>query len=1582
MPHKDTLKSVLTKLNKKKTSPLGKFAEDFIVGLREQDFSEVNVGVLSEAVEAHYKLFKKHKKTPLIEITAIHNEETDRHETIIDIVSKDMSFIVDSVTAELADQGYTIETLYHPLTTTETSHIHIRLGNTLAKSEQKNLKERLNIVIHDVHLANTDFMQMKDKIRECQIALSHCKQKDQEDVQEGLAFLDYLFDDNFTLLGYREFSLYKKDGKTISRTIKSSSLGLLRNERQPIFLNKKEISLPQHLQDKRSKLPIVFVSKVNRTSTVHRKVPLDCVSIKLFDEDGSLKGEGIFIGLFTSVTYSRSLDTIPLFRKKAQNVLSKSEFKVGTHDYRSLRHILEKYPRDEFFQIEESELIKFARSIMKLYEKRKAALYVRKDTFGRTVSCLVYVPRERFETRLRLKFKDILEEAFKGEVLNFYVSIDDSTLARVLYVIDVEPFKTLRYNHAKIEKQIIEAAQSWEMQLFHHILGKTGDDNLALKLRQKYGNAFSTDYRNAYTPKQTYADIRRLEKLSDKKPLSFSLFNTREKDGRIRLKAYHTNTPLPLSRIFPVLENIGLKVESELPSKVVLDNGNTYWIHDFDMVPEDENFALENYKDIRDVFEKSLVEILEGAYEDDRFNQLVLKAGMTGEDILILRGYLRYIRQTNFTFSKTYTEDTLATYPEIAQCLIDIFHKRFDPAQSKDRQEKLEQLYKSFSRKMDKVTSYDHDQIIKTFYSCITNTLRTNYYQKDENGDRKSYFSFKLESGKIPTLPAPKPYREIFVYSKRVEGVHLRGDVIARGGIRWSDRHEDFRTEVLGLMKAQQVKNAIIVPMGAKGGFVVKNPPKGDRQALQKEGVECYKIFISGLLDITDNYKNDKVVKPKQVVCHDGDDPYLVVAADKGTASFSDTANAISKNYDFWLKDAFASGGSEGYDHKVMGITARGAWESVKRHFAEMGFNTQKQDFTVIGVGDMGGDVFGNGMLLSKHIKLIGAFNHLHIFCDPNPDPEKTWKERERLFKNVKGWDAYDTKLLSKGGRIFERSEKSLKLTKEIRDCFGIKAEEVSPNELMNAMLKAQTDLLWFGGIGTYIKATHEANSQVGDKSNDAIRVNATDLQAKVIGEGANLAVTQDARVEFAQNGGRINADFIDNSGGVDSSDHEVNIKILLNKIVDSPKSKFSIKERNKLLETMEENVIDLVLSHNYHQAQALSAMEYRAIESISDHDSFMTSLEETGQLDRQVENLPDSKEIKTRLSQNQGLTRPELAILSCYAKIVLTKDLVKTNIDETPSTHKWLKSYFPKALQKKFGKEIPTHQLSKEIIATILASSMINRFGPSYVRSLQDKGYSAFDIARSYLLVHDVIDLPHYWERIEGLEKPFNSDDQIQMLLSVSDTTKRMVGWLVKNLSNTTLSKDDVQSLDKATQDLKSCLMNVLPPHRKESIKNKRADYIARNVPEDLADDLAILSPMGAVFDIAFMAKNANVSVMDAAHIYYMIGEHYDLYWLRARANDMTSSNMWQEEALTGVKDQLYALQSSISRNYLDQRPKAKKGKGPAISEETLHEWCTSKDHCKASDRARERIESMKMEQSMSLSMFYVAIENLKELS
>lgn len=1459
--------------------------------------------------------------------------------TVIDIVNDDMAFLVDSIAAEIVRHGKIINLLLHPILQGPKgpqSHMHIELDNVLTHLMMDELKADLERVLRDVRLATFDWPKIREQVKSSQEALKLAPPSwPENDPDEFTAFLNYLYNDNFTLLGSREYKFSR--GKTT--IVSGSGLGLLREDIDPPYLTEGgSDGLPVDLLLANSELPPLIVTKLGKRSTVHRMVPLDAVAVRQFDKHGAVTGAILFIGLFTSVTYSRSIDDIPYLRRKAAIVMEESGFKPGSHDYKALRHILEKYPRDELFQIKLPRLLKTAKSILLLQERQRIALYNRKDIFNRFISCLVYVPRDRYDTRLRVNFQHILEEEFRGVCGSFYTSLDDSPLARVMYIINIGPDSITDYKTTSIELRLQEAGRLWSEKLSDALQVKIDDDQAITAIVHRYGHAFPVGYQEAYLPKQTLHDITKIEDTLAGSRFTLDLYKDYScAPSQVRLKIYHKHTPIVLSDALPLLENMGLRTISELPFPVKPEGGNdTVWIHDFSLDMKDGHAPAFDKKatETKKKFEDAFTRIWYGEMENDGLNQLVLSAGLDWRDLTVMRAYVRYLRQTANPFGRSYIEAALTKHPFISRLIIDLFKAYFDPLKQKEAADRGASLNSAIEEALQRVDSLDEDRILRSMAGLVNATLRTNFWQKDENGEPKTWLSMKLNSHAIPDLPEPKPFREIFVYSPRVEGVHLRSDWISRGGIRWSDRHEDFRVEILGLMKTQQVKNSVIVPMGAKGGFVVKQPPKeGGRTAYLQEGIECYKIFIRGLLDITDNSKGGKVVPPKNVVRRDTDDPYLVVAADKGTATFSDTANALSIEYGHWLGDAFASGGSAGYDHKKMGITARGAWESVKRHFREMGKDIQKEPFTVIGVGDMAGDVYGNGMLLSPHINLIGTFNHMHIFIDPTPDAASSFKERERLFREVKGWDAYDEKKLSKGGRIYSRSEKSLALTSEIRKLYGIEKDKVSPPELIQAMLRKQVDLLWFGGIGTYIKATTETQTEVGDKGNDALRVNASEIRASVIGEGANLALTQRARVELGLHGVRLNADFIDNSGGVDSSDHEVNIKILMTDIMTNGKHNMDTLKRNKLLASMTEEVASLVLRHNYQQSQGLSLMELQAPDQVSAHIGFMHDLARTAALDRKLDGLPSDSELTARQREGKGLTRPELSLLQAYAKIQFTRSLLATDIPDHEDMQDWLVQYFPVPLQKPYRPEILRHRLRREIVATNLSFQMINRMGLTFVDNMVDKtGASSDDVARAWIIVVNAFGLPELWREIEALDGKVPGMVQLMALREIARTAERETLWFLTRLGRKPDIKRDSAFKDGIAEYSKH-IEDVMTPRRREMIDRRMAELMADGLPKDMARRIATIPMLGAACDIIRIGKECKTGIVPTALTYFEVGEYFRISPMRAMARTLKSDDRWATEVIGNVVDRLYDVQTALTIRILKESGKEKQAKGQTVS-------------------------------------------------
>lgn len=1526
----------------KASSEYKAFFDRFFQDVPDGDIALMSPASIAQTIDSHWRMLQGvSPDKPAVRVYTPKPGKTDKRlpHTVIDIVSDDMAFLVDSVAAEIGRYNRLIHVLLHPVLHFERakngkvsgalareksdgfafSHMHIELSSAVPDVLAAKLEQDLIRILRDVRFATRDWLVMKEKLRSCQQNLKKAPKKySNEDIQEYLNFLEYLYMDNFTLLGFREYKFTEKGKDVKSQTVKSSSLGLLADEVQPVYINEKKQGLSQELQRKRYSLPPVAVAKINKKSTVHRAVPLDAIAVKQFDDKGRVTGESLFIGLFTSVTYSRSIQDIPYLRVKAERVMALSGFEIGSHDYKALRHILEKYPRDELFQIEAEDLLEKSLDILRLQERPRIALYTRPDRFGRYVSCLIYVPRDRYDTHLRKSINAILEEELQGTCADFYTTLDDSPLARVVCIIYVDQSSPPKYDADIIEARLQAVGRTWGETLVDALQELRKDDDTVLSVIQKYGEAFPSSYQAEYSGTQAIYDIDKIEDVLATGRMALDLYQTDFCDRScMRLKLYHPDMPITLSDILPILENMGLRVMSEWPFEIRPNGGDKrVWIHDFE-IDLGENHRPVDVETVKDVFEEMLAKIWYGLAANDHLNQLVFEAGMDWRKIVVLRAYTKFLRQAGYPFGARFIETTLVTYSDIASHLVDLFNILHDPKdQNATTEQRVSACIASIESAMEAVNSLDEDRVLHSLLALVEATLRTNFFQQSAQGDIKPYLSLKLDSRKIDDLPQPRPYREIFVYSPDVEGVHLRGDKIARGGIRWSDRQEDFRTEILGLMKAQQVKNSLIVPMGAKGGFVVKNPPaSGDRKEIYDQGVLCYKDFIRGLLDITDNRKGAKVVPPKNVVRRDGDDPYLVVAADKGTASFSDIANGLSAEYGFWLGDAFASGGSAGYDHKVMGITARGAWESVKRHFREMNHDTQSQPFDVVGVGDMGGDVFGNGMLLSRQIRLVGAFNHMHIFCDPNPDPEISFKERQRLFKAVKGWDGYDEKKLSKGGRIYSRKDKRLELTPEIRDRFGLKSDKVSPIELIRAMLTARTDLLWFGGIGTYIKATSETHLDVGDKSNDALRVNASEIKARVIGEGANLAITQRGRIEFSKNGGWINADFIDNSGGVDSSDHEVNIKILLADVMDNPAYKMDRAKRDKLLEKMTDEVADLVLRNNYQQTQAISLMGVNGHKKLPNYIKFIHHMEKTYGLNRDLEALPNDEEFEKRRQEGRGLNRPELSIVQAYAKIFLTKELLATDIPDQEILNDRLFNYFPEPLREKYKQEISAHRLKREIIATSTAVSIVNRMGPVFVEQQKEKtGVDSAEVVRAYLLVQEAFELCDLWQKLESLDNRIPAQVQLKAMHEMFKLARRETRWLLNRFEQNHHLSEDVSILKSGIYKLRKNIHSVVTDHHRQTIEQFSRAYIADNVPEDLANHLALLPVLATSFDIICAAMDHDTDIVLAAHVYFQLGELLYIDWLRRQARYLTADNRWSLEASTGLLEQLDACQAGLT--------------------------------------------------------------------
>jgi glutamate dehydrogenase len=1510
--------------------------------------------------------------------------------TVVEMVNDDMPFLVDSLTSALNQRDLTVYLVIHPIVRVQRdragnratsgkgeevaeSQMQIRINEQTAPDRLAEIKYLLEKVLADVRAATSDWRQMRARAEEILAALDTAPASlPADEVAEAKAFLKWLNDDHFTYLGYREYDfLGDGDAATISIPPKTG-LGILRDEQYSVFDGLRNFEqLPPDVRQFLRQPRVLMITKANRRSTVHRPVHMDTISVKKFDAAGNAVGEQLFVGLLTSGAYSQNSREIPLLRRKVANCLARAGFAPASHDGKALAHILETYPRDELFQISESELYDTALGILHLQERQRIALFTRRDPFERFVSCLVYVPRDRYNTELRLRIQDILARAYNGTVAAYNTHMSDAALGRLQVIIATTRGAIPDVDTQDIEQRLVEAGRSWADQLQEALVEVKGEEQ-GFTLLRRYAEAFPVGYRERFTAQLSVADIDKVEEALAGTGIAMNLYRPLESaPAELRLKLYSAGGQLPLSDVLPMLEHMGFKVISESPYMVQpRESERSVWIHDFGMLAA-EGREIE-VGSVREIFHGALARVWSGEMEDDGFNRLVLGAGLDWREVTILRAYCKYLRQAAIPFSQAYMEGTLAGNTPIAALLVKLFRTLFDPASGANVEGRAKAIVTDIERALDGVSNLDEDRILRRFLNVILATQRTNFFKGAKAGQIKPYLSFKVDSRVVDELPLPRPLFEIFVYSPRVEAIHLRAGKVARGGIRWSDRREDFRTEVLGLMKTQVVKNSVIVPSGSKGGFVVKRPPAGGgREALSAEVVECYKTLMRGLLDLTDNLVGGKLQPPAEVVRRDLDDPYLVVAADKGTATFSDIANSVSAEYGFWLDDAFASGGSAGYDHKGMAITARGAWEAVKRHFREVGTDIQAQDFSVVGVGDMSGDVFGNGMLLSRHIRLVAAFNHLHIFLDPDPDAEASWQERKRLFDLPRSaWSDYDPKLISAGGGVFERKAKSIKLSAQVKKRCGIAKDSMTPAELIQHLLRAEVDLLWLGGIGTYVKSSEESHADVGDRANDALRVNAAELRCKVVGEGANLGFTQRARIEYALKGGRINTDAVDNSAGVDTSDHEVNIKILLNGEVAA--GDMTRKQRDKLLKDITDDVAALVLRDNYLQTQCLTVTQALSARLLDRHIRFVRVLEKAGRLDRAVEFLPNEEAVADRKNAGLGLTRPELAVLLAYAKIQLEDGLVETDLPDDPQLGDELLSYFPAKLREKYGDGIARHQLRREIVTTVISNELVNRAGIAFVHEVREgTGMGAADIARAYLAARGVFNMSKLWQQIEALDAKVPAALQGAMLLECGRTVERGTTWFLRNEPQPLDIAAAVTTYGAGVEALVAAKGLIADADRAE-IERRIADYGEKGVPKALAQRVAIMHLLPPSLDIVRISRTTGVAVEQVGRTYFAVGARFGLDWLRQAAAALPSENHWDKQAVVAVTDDFYGHQRELTTRIL--------GAAKANGADPIEAWTSARGP--AVHRAESLVADLRQSGTAGLAMLAVANRQLRSLT
>lgn len=1534
--------------------------------------------------------------------------------TVVEVVTDDMPFLVDSVTNELTRQGRGIHVVIHPqvvvrrdltgrlieiLTVPPSagdlphdahteSWIHVEIDRETDRGDLKQITADLLRVLSDVREAVEDWEKMRDT------ALRMADELPAEpvatdlrgmEIDEARELLRWLADDHFTFLGYREYQLRPDDSLA---AVPGTGLGILRSDPHHAGEEGHPVSpsferLPADARAKAREHKLLVLTKANSRATVHRPSYLDYIGVKKFDADGNVVGERRFLGLFSSAAYTESVRRVPVIRRKVDEVLERAGFSPNSHDGRDLLQILETYPRDELFQTPADELESIATSVLYLQERRRLRLYLRQDEYGRYYSALVYLPRDRYTTGVRLRIIDILKEELGGISVDFTAWNTESILSRLHFVVRVPQGTELPQlsdsDKERIEARLVEAARSWADGFAEALNAELGEERAA-ELSRRYGNAFPEGYKADHTPRSAVADLVHLERLGEENDFALSLYEpVGAAPEERRFKIYRKGDAISLSAVLPVLSRLGVEVTDERPYELRCSDRSIAWIYDFGLrMPKSQNGGGDYLGDDgRERFQEAFAATWTGKAENDGFNALVLSAGLGWRQAMVLRAYAKYLRQAGSTFSQDYMEDTLRNNVHTTRLLVSLFEARMSPDRQRAGHELVDALLEELDAALDQVASLDEDRILRSFLTVIKATLRTNFFQEAAGGKPHDYVSMKFDPQAIPDLPAPRPAFEIWVYSPRVEGVHLRFGKVARGGLRWSDRREDFRTEILGLVKAQMVKNTVIVPVGAKGGFVAKQlpDPSVDRDAWLAEGIASYKMFISALLDITDNMVAGEVVPPADVVRHDEDDTYLVVAADKGTATFSDIANGVAESYNFWLGDAFASGGSAGYDHKGMGITARGAWESVKRHFRELALDTQSEDFTVVGIGDMSGDVFGNGMLLSEHIRLVAAFDHRHIFIDPKPDAATSYAERRRIFELPRSsWADYNTELISAGGGVFPRTAKSIPVNAHVREALGIedKVAKMTPADLMKAILKAPVDLLWNGGIGTYVKASTETHADVGDKANDPIRVDGADLRVRVVGEGGNLGLTQLGRIEFALNGGKINTDAIDNSAGVDTSDHEVNIKILLNGLV--AEGDMTVKQRNKLLAEMTDEVGRLVLRNNYAQNTAIANALAQSKDMLHAQQRFMRHLVREGHLDRALEFLPTDRQIRERLGAAQGLTSPETAVLLAYTKITVAEELLHTSLPDDPYLHGLLHTYFPAALRERFPEHIDNHPLHREITTTVLVNDTVNTGGTTYLHRLREEtGASLEEIVRAQTVARAIFRSGVVWDGVEALDNQVEAAVQTRIRLHSRRLVERGTRWLLNNRPQPLQLAETVEFFGDRVEQVWSQLPKLLRGADLEWYQKIYDELSGAGVPDELATRVAGFSSAFPTLDIVSVADRMGRDPMDVAEVYYDLADRLHITQLMDRIIELPRADRWQSMARASIREDLYAAHSALTADVLAV------GNGTSTPEERFKAW--EEKNAPILSRARTTLDEIQSSDAFDLANLSVAMRTMRTL-
>ncbi len=1502
------------------------FAERYLQGVPASMLAARSTERVYEAVLAHYAQIAHPRSpgTPLIEIVSIDDGASDCDTALIS-VADDMAFLVDTVTLAVRATGAEIDWTLHPVVAVRRDsdgrpsaisdvHEHAPGGQRTSESlirvefaapaglDRDALIEQVRASLVDVHTVVTDWRAMRRRLQQVIDDLERAASGiDREERLETQAFLSWLADDHFTFLGYRCRAVEADTDGEAMIDLPDTSLGLLREDRAGV--DPDGYVAPAAVLDEYTQSPrLAVITKANRHAWIHHPETMDVIAIKRLDAAGNVIGAHRFLGLFSGEAYRASPRDIPLLRRKISHVMARAAFRDRSHAAKSLRYILETFPRDELFQASEAELFDTVTGVLNMRETERLRLFLRRDRYRRFYSAIVYIPRERYTVALRQQIEATLEAALAGRRQDADADFLRGSVVRLVFQIATEA-DTPTPDTAEIERQLVDQTRAWP----DRFLAAARQAGLSMPA---YAHAFDSAYQRRNAADAAIADAGVLAELAAESRPVLRVAGVGE-DNTVTLKLYGSGEAPALSDVLPIFEYFGLAVINQHPFSVERSGFANQWIHEFEARHPAATRLAERSR--RDALAELFDEIMAGRVANDNLNRLVVEAGFSAREIVLVRSVARYLLQTELPFSPVYIGDRLAEQSDLVARIVELFGLRLDPDQARSAQAEAAAV-EAIEASLEAIASLDTDRVLRAFYGVVDAVLRTNYYQHDEHGQPRPYVSLKLDSSGLAELPEPRPWVETFVYAPEVEGVHLRGGPIARGGLRWSDRLEDFRTEVLGLMKAQMVKNAVIVPVGAKGGFVLKGLPADiDRDTRAARGIAGYKVFIRGLLDITDNRVGDDVITPDRVVARDAADPYLVVAADKGTASFSDIANGLAAEYDFWLDDAFASGGSAGYDHKVMGITARGAWEGVKRHFREMGRDCQNEAFTAVAVGDMGGDVFGNGMLASRCIRLLAAFNHRHIFIDPDPDMAASYGERERLFTaSASGWDAYAAELISRGGGVYERSAKRITVSDEAMTALGLGQREYTPTALIAALLAAPVDLFWNGGIGTYVKASHESHADVGDRANDALRIDGRAMRARVVGEGGNLGFTQAGRVEYALAGGRINTDAIDNSGGVDSSDLEVNIKIALGTA--EADGRLDREARNRLLAEMTPDVIALVLRTNVLQTQQISLMQAESTTRFDEQISFMRALERDGRLDRRLEGLPDDETIEVRSRERLGLTRPELAVLISYNKLALADAALAGGLADDPALEGWLFDGLPEALGERFAPDVRGHRLRRELIATLATNQMVDRLGIASAHRLPAGFGTRMEAAvRGYVLADAWLGGESLFCAIDGLDDTISAAEQYRAhRIGIAFLKHAMNWWLATPGLGEDIS-DLLARYQPGAQRLTTALADYLVGAYRTRFDATYAQWEALGVPGELSHRIAVADVGGGIMDITALAAERDVAVTEVAGLYYRVGDLLGVAWLQNAIHQLPANERWQALARMSLRGDSYRIHQRI---------------------------------------------------------------------